>query len=221
MAGGTRVDGNWTPTLGPVSGRLFSSPVPGGDNAARLRLCIMQSMDIGLVSGIPAFFVSPLSVRDVHDRALLRIQTFEPVSENLVLSFDFAKPPVGPLRSWTTVGARTLADGVYVVEGANDEFSVANGCNIINTGFITTGGGVLVINTGTSRRYGEPLRALIKRTTVEPVVQVLHSTCTLTTFSATRSLPTCRSAPPRPSAPASSVRPPAAKPTRFACAATG
>ena len=161
MAGGTRVDGNWTPTLGPVSGRLFSSPVPGGDNAARLRLCIMQSMDTGLVSGIPAFFVSPLSVRDVHDRALLRIQTFEPVSENLVLSFDFAKPPVGPLR------------------------------------------------------------ALIKRTTVEPVVQVLHSTCTLTTFSATRSLPTCRSAPPRPSAPASSVRPPAAKPTRFACAATG
>jgi quinoprotein relay system zinc metallohydrolase 1 len=70
--------------------------------------------------------------------------------------------------------ARALADGVYVVEGANDDFSVANGCNIINTGFITTGAGVLVINTGTSRRYGEQLRALIKRTTAEPVVQVLH-----------------------------------------------
>lgn len=70
--------------------------------------------------------------------------------------------------------ARALADGVYVVEGANDDFSVANGCNIINTGFIATGAGVLVINTGTSRRYGEQLRALIKRTTAEPVVQVLH-----------------------------------------------
>lgn len=70
--------------------------------------------------------------------------------------------------------ARALADGVYVVEGANDDFSVANGCNIINTGFITTGAGVLVINTGTSRRYGEQLRALIRRTTAEPVVQVLH-----------------------------------------------
>jgi quinoprotein relay system zinc metallohydrolase 1 len=70
--------------------------------------------------------------------------------------------------------ARALADGVYVVEGAVDDFSVANGCNIINTGFITSGAGVLVINTGTSRRYGEQLRALIARTTREPVVQVIH-----------------------------------------------
>lgn len=70
--------------------------------------------------------------------------------------------------------ARQLADGVYVVEGANADFSVANGCNIINTGFITTGAGVVVINTGTSRFYGEQLRALIKRTTPEPVVQVIH-----------------------------------------------
>ena len=70
--------------------------------------------------------------------------------------------------------ARALADGVYVVEGANDDFSLANGCNIINTGFIATGAGVLVVNTGTSRRYGEQLRALISRTTREPVVQVIH-----------------------------------------------
>jgi len=70
--------------------------------------------------------------------------------------------------------ARALADGVYVVEGANDDFSQANGCNIINTGFIVTGMGVLVINTGPSKRYGEQLRALIKRTTNEPVAQVIH-----------------------------------------------
>lgn len=70
--------------------------------------------------------------------------------------------------------ARPLADGVYVVEGANADFSPANGCNIINTGFVTTGAGVLVVNTGTSRLYGEQLRALIARTTREPVVQVLN-----------------------------------------------
>ena len=70
--------------------------------------------------------------------------------------------------------ARALAPGVYVVEGDNDDFTVANGCNIINTGFIATGAGVVVINTGPSRRYGEQLRALIARTTPEPVVQVLH-----------------------------------------------
>ena len=50
----------------------------------------------------------------------------------------------------------TGVDGVrwVLVEGANDDFSVANGCHVITTGFITTGAGVLVINTGTSRRYG-------------------------------------------------------------------
>jgi quinoprotein relay system zinc metallohydrolase 1 len=70
--------------------------------------------------------------------------------------------------------ARALAPGVYVVEGANADFSPANGCNIINTGFIVTGAGVLVVNTGASRRQGEQLRALISRTTAEPVVRVLH-----------------------------------------------
>jgi quinoprotein relay system zinc metallohydrolase 1 len=72
------------------------------------------------------------------------------------------------------LAARTLADGVYVVEGTNADFAPANGCNIINTGFIVTGAGVLVINSGPSRLYGEQLRSLITRTTREPVVQVLH-----------------------------------------------
>ncbi len=70
--------------------------------------------------------------------------------------------------------ARELAPGVFVVEGDNDDFTPANGCNIINTGFIVTTAGVLVINTGPSRRYGEQLRALITRSTRQPVTQVLH-----------------------------------------------
>jgi quinoprotein relay system zinc metallohydrolase 1 len=70
--------------------------------------------------------------------------------------------------------ARELAPGVFVVEGDNADFAPANGCNIINTGFVTTGAGVVVINTGPSRRYGEQLRALIARTTTEPVALVLH-----------------------------------------------
>lgn len=72
------------------------------------------------------------------------------------------------------LAARALAPGVWVVEGANADFSVANGCNIINTGFIATGKGVVVINTGPSKRYGEQLRALIGKTTPEPIVQVIH-----------------------------------------------
>lgn len=100
VPGGTRADGSWTQTLGQVSGRLFagSSTPGGGDAAARLRVRIMHPMDTGLVNGIPAFFVSRLSVRDARDRELLRIHTFEPVSENPVFTFDFAERPPGPLR---------------------------------------------------------------------------------------------------------------------------
>lgn len=102
VSGATRADGSWTQTLGQVSGRVFAgagaSSTPGGDAAARLRVRIMHPMDTGLVGGIPAFYVSRLSVRDAGDRELLRIHTFEPVSENPVFSFDFAKAPPGPLR---------------------------------------------------------------------------------------------------------------------------
>ena len=72
------------------------------------------------------------------------------------------------------LAARALAPGVWVVEGDNADFSVANGCNIINTGFIATGEGVLVINSGTSRLYGEQLRQLIARTTAEPVIGIVQ-----------------------------------------------
>jgi quinoprotein relay system zinc metallohydrolase 1 len=54
------------------------------------------------------------------------------------------------------------------------DFSRANGCNIINTAFIATGAGVVVINTGPSRLYGEQQRRAIERITREPVMRVLE-----------------------------------------------
>ncbi len=69
---------------------------------------------------------------------------------------------------------RSLAPGVWVIEGAVDDFSRANGCNIINTGFIATGAGVVVVNTGPSRLYGEQQRRAVAQVTAEPVVQVLN-----------------------------------------------
>ncbi|BDI05324.1 quinoprotein dehydrogenase-associated SoxYZ-like carrier [Sphaerotilus microaerophilus] len=104
VSGATRKDGSWTQTLGLVSGKVFdgapassaaATPVPG---AARLRLRVMHPMDTGLVGGIPAFYVNKLSVRDEADRELLRLATYEPVSENPVFSFDFPQRPTGSLR---------------------------------------------------------------------------------------------------------------------------
>jgi quinoprotein relay system zinc metallohydrolase 1 len=69
---------------------------------------------------------------------------------------------------------RALADRSWVIEGAVADFSRDNGCNIINTAFIATGGGVVVVNTGPSRLYGEQQRRLIEDQTREPVVQVIN-----------------------------------------------
>ena len=72
------------------------------------------------------------------------------------------------------LSARELAPGVYAVEGAVEDFTPRNGCNIINTGFIATEAGAVVINTGPSRLYGQQLRALIRRTTGAEPAAVVH-----------------------------------------------
>ena len=64
----------------------------------RLRVRVMHPMDTGLVGGIPAFYVNKLSVRDEQGTELLRLNTYEPVSENPVFSFDFAGRKLGVLR---------------------------------------------------------------------------------------------------------------------------
>jgi quinoprotein relay system zinc metallohydrolase 1 len=89
--------------------------------------------------------------------------------------------PVPPARSKPDMAQldydlkpRQIGEGTWVIEGAVDDFSRDNGCNIINTAFIATGAGVVVINTGPSKRYGEQQRRAIQRLTREPVVRVLN-----------------------------------------------
>ena len=69
---------------------------------------------------------------------------------------------------------RRIAENTWVIEGAVDDFSRTNGCNIINTAFIATKEGVLVINTGPSRLYGEQQRRAIENVTQQPVLRVLN-----------------------------------------------
>ncbi|TYC59930.1 quinoprotein relay system zinc metallohydrolase 1 [Zoogloea oleivorans] len=69
---------------------------------------------------------------------------------------------------------RVAAD-TWVLTGLNEDFSFKNGGNIVNTGFIVTPAGVLVIDSGPSRAYGEQLRRAIARITDKPVVMVLNT----------------------------------------------
>ncbi|MFZ2987585.1 quinoprotein dehydrogenase-associated SoxYZ-like carrier [Ideonella sp.] len=100
VSGASRKDGSWAQTLGEVSGRLFSPATDQGPTreTTRLRLRVMHPMDTGLVGGVPAFYLNRLSLRDGGDRELARLETFEPISENPVFSFDFAEPPPGGVR---------------------------------------------------------------------------------------------------------------------------
>ena len=57
--------------------------------------------------------------------------------------------------------------------GSTANFGKDNGGNIVNTGFIVTSAGVVVIDAGPSKRYGEAMRKAIASVTDKPVIEVL------------------------------------------------
>ncbi|WP_434600873.1 quinoprotein relay system zinc metallohydrolase 1 [Pseudomonas sp. Z4-7] len=81
------------------------------------------------------------------------------------------------LPAWSTteysLKPRQIAEGTWLLEGSTDNFAKVNGGNVVNTAFIVTEAGVVVIDTGPSKRYGEALRQAIAATTDKPVAQVL------------------------------------------------
>lgn len=69
--------------------------------------------------------------------------------------------------------AQMVAPGIYVFLGKDENFSRDNGGNIVNTGFIIGSDGVIVIDSGPSKRYAEAQLAEIRRLTTLPVREVL------------------------------------------------
>ncbi len=67
---------------------------------------------------------------------------------------------------------QVVADGVQVLVGKTENFSRDNGGNIVNTGFIIGRDGVIVIDSGPSKAYGEQQRAAIARASKLPIAQV-------------------------------------------------
>ena len=78
-------------------------------------------------------------------------------------AFDYALQP------------QTVAPGIYAFIGKREDFSTVNGGNIVNTGFIVGTDGILVIDSGPSRRYGEQMRAAITQTSPLPLRQVFNT----------------------------------------------
>ncbi|MCG2576834.1 quinoprotein dehydrogenase-associated SoxYZ-like carrier [Dechloromonas sp. XY25] len=74
----------WQKRLNEVSGRQWSE----GPNAGRVRLRIVHPMDTGLVAGTPAFHIEEINFTDAAGKRLMRVQTYEPVSENPVFTLQ-------------------------------------------------------------------------------------------------------------------------------------
>lgn len=68
-----------------------------------------------------------------------------------------------------------IAPHSWVFVGGTDDFSPKNGGNIVNTGFILTDAGVVVVDTGPSRAYGEQMLRAIRRITNAPIALVINT----------------------------------------------
>jgi len=89
----------------------------------------------------------------------------------LILACCLALPAQAELRY--DLRPKQIAENVWLLEGSTDNFEQRNGGNIVNTGFIVTETGVVVIDSGPSKRYGEAMREAIAGVTDRPVIKVL------------------------------------------------
>lgn len=67
---------------------------------------------------------------------------------------------------------QAIAPDTFVLEGKTEDFSKENGGYIVNAGYIVTKDGVVVIDTGPSRRFGEQQRAVIEKATGKKIIRV-------------------------------------------------
>ncbi|WP_323767650.1 quinoprotein relay system zinc metallohydrolase 1 [Antarctobacter sp.] len=71
--------------------------------------------------------------------------------------------------------AKPLADGIWMVEGATDYFSMQNGGAIVNITLIKGDTGLILIDTGSSRRYGEALVSLARNLDIRGISAVVNT----------------------------------------------
>lgn len=68
-----------------------------------------------------------------------------------------------------------IAQNTWIITGSTEDFTSSNGGDVVNTAFISTADGVLVLDTGPSLRYGKTLRAVINELTQQPILAVYNS----------------------------------------------
>jgi sulfur-oxidizing protein SoxY len=75
---------NWEDHLGEVQAKIWHRD----DGSNRVRMRIIHPMDTGLVDNIPAFYIETLNISDENGTLLSRLDTYEPVSEDPVITLE-------------------------------------------------------------------------------------------------------------------------------------
>ena len=70
---------------------------------------------------------------------------------------------------------KSVADGIWMIEGATDYFSMENGGAIVNCAILEGDDGLIVVDTGPSRRYGEAMLDTLVQLSGKPVATVINT----------------------------------------------
>lgn len=70
---------------------------------------------------------------------------------------------------------RPVADGIWMIEGATEYFSMENGGAIVNVVFLKGESGLIVVDTGPSRRYGEALASAARALDLRGISAVVNT----------------------------------------------
>jgi quinoprotein relay system zinc metallohydrolase 1 len=92
-----------------------------------------------------------------------------------ILAAGLATVIAGPLLAQAltyTIRPEPAGDGIWVVRGADGPIEMANGGAIANLTIIATPAGTVLVDCGTSYRYGTQLKPVVERLTGKPVVRV-------------------------------------------------
>lgn len=95
------------------------------------------------------------------------------LASGLSLALSLVLVPFGQAELRYQLEPVRIAPDTWMVEGKTENFSRVNGGNIVNTAFIVTDAGVVVIDTGPSLQYGDVLHDAIREVTDQAVTLVL------------------------------------------------
>jgi quinoprotein relay system zinc metallohydrolase 1 len=70
---------------------------------------------------------------------------------------------------------KQVANGIWMLEGATDYFSMENGGDIVNCAILEGSEGLTVVDTGPSRRYGEAMLSALANLTGKSVTTVINT----------------------------------------------